>query len=148
MTEQNSRTRALVKKHAQKVRFMIVGGANTALDFILLFLFTGLGVDKIVANYFSTGISLIFSFFANKKFTFKHKTGSAKKQFALFLIITLVGLWVIQPIIIWFSTSTLTPYITSEPINLFIAKLIATVASLIWNYLLYSRLVFKKTEEK
>ncbi len=147
MTNHN-RTKALVKKHAQKVRFMIVGGANTALDFILLFLFTGLGVDKIVANYFSTGISLIFSFFANKKFTFKHKNFSAKKQFALVIIITLIGLLVIQPIIIWFSTSTLAPYITSEPINLFIAKLIATVASLIWNYLLYSRLVFKKTEEK
>ena len=147
MQNQNS-TKALIKKHAQKVRFMIVGGANTALDFALLFLFTGLGVDKIVANYFSTGISLIFSFFANKSFTFKHKSGNAKKQFALFLIITIIGLWVIQPIIIWVSTSTLAPYITSEPINLFIAKLIATVASLIWNYLLYSRLVFKKTEEK
>ena len=149
MTSQpKSRAKTLVKKHAQKVRFVIVGGANTALDFILLFLFTGLGVDKIVANYFSTGISLIFSFFANKSFTFKHKTGNAKKQFTLFLIITIIGLWVIQPIVIWFSTSALAPYITSEPINLFIAKLIATVASLIWNYLLYSRLVFKKTEEK
>lgn len=149
MVEQpKSRAKSLVGKHAQKLRFAIVGGANTALDFILLFLFTGLGVDKILANYFSTGFSLIFSFFANKSFTFKHKTGNAKKQFALFLIITITGLWVIQPIIIWISTSALEPYITSEPINLFIAKLIATVASLIWNYLLYSRLVFKKTEEK
>lgn len=149
MAEQpKSRAKSLVSKHAQKLRFAIVGGANTALDFILLFLFTGLGVDKILANYFSTGLSLVFSFFANKSFTFKHKTGNAKKQFALFLIITITGLWVIQPIIIWVSTSALEPYITSEPINLFIAKLIATVASLIWNYLLYSRLVFKKTEEK
>ena len=149
MTNQpTNKTKTLIKKHAQKVRFMIVGGANTALDFALLFLFTGLGVDKIVANYFSTSISLIFSFFANKKFTFKHKSKNAKKEFSLFLLVTIIGLWVIQPIVIWFSTNTLAPYITNEPINLFIAKLIATVASLIWNYLLYSRLVFKKTEEK
>ena len=149
MPEQpKNRTKSLVSKHAQKLRFAVVGGANTALDFILLFLFTGLGVDKIVANYFSTGLSLLFSFFANKSFTFKHKTGNAKKQFTLFLIITLVGLWVIQPIIIWISTTSLEPYITNEAVNLFIAKLIATVASLIWNYLLYSRLVFKKTEGK
>ena len=147
MTEQpKNPTKELIKKHAQKVRFMIVGGANTALDFALLFLFTSLGVDKIVANYFSTSISLIFSFFANKSFTFKNTSGSAKKQFGLFLIITLIGLWVIQPIIIWISTSSLAPYIANEPLNLFIAKLIATVASLIWNYLLYSRLVFKKEE--
>lgn len=135
---------ALLKKHAEKIRFIIVGGANTALDFAILFLLTFLGVDKIVANYFSTGAALIFSFFANKTFTFKHKSGNAKKQFALFLIITIIGLWVIQPIIIWASTSIMAPYIPNEAINLFIAKLIATVASLIWNYILYSRIVFKK----
>lgn len=143
-----SRAKTLVLKHAQKVRFAIVGGANTALDFIVLFALTALGMDKIVANYFSTSVALVFSFFANKSFTFKHKTGSAKKQFAAFLVITLIGLWVLQPIIIWVSSGALEPYITNEPLNLFIAKLLATVASLIWNYLLYSRLVFKKTEDQ
>lgn len=143
----------LLKKHAEKLRFAIVGGANTALDFIILFALTFAGVDKFVANYISTGASLIFSFFVNKSFTFKHKTGNAKKQFILFLVITLIGLWVIQPIVIWISSAALAPYITNEAISLFIAKLIATVASLIWNYVLYSRIVFKKvpveeTEEK
>jgi len=135
----------LLKKHAEKIKFAIVGGANTVLDFGLLFLFTFLGVDKIIANYFSTGIALIFSFFANKSFTFKHKGGNAKKQFILFLVITLAGLWILQPIIIWVSTASLEAYLTNEALNLFVAKLIATIASLIWNYLLYSRLVFKKS---
>lgn len=134
----------LLKKHAQKIRFAVVGGANTALDFAILFILTFAGLDKIVANYISTGASLIFSFFVNKSFTFKHKTGNAKKQFALFLIITLIGLWVIQPIIIWGVTSALASVVSNEAINLFIAKFIATIASLIWNYLLYSRIVFKK----
>ena len=135
----------LLKKHAEKIRFAVVGGANTALDFVVLFALTFAGVDKIAANYVSTSVALIFSFFANKTFTFKDKSQNAKKQFILFLIITLIGLWVIQPIIIWVSSNTLASYVTNEAINLFIAKLIATVASLIWNYLLYSRLVFKKT---
>ena len=132
------------EKHGDKLRFAVVGGANTALDFILLFLFVNLGVDKILANYFSTGASLIFSFFANKSFTFKNKTGNAKKQFAAFLIVTITGLWILQPIIIWIVTSALEVHISNDSILLFIAKLIATVGSLIWNYLLYSRLVFKK----
>jgi len=132
------------EKHGDKLRFAIVGGANTALDFILLFLFVNLGVDKILANYFSTGASLIFSFFANKSFTFKNKTGNAKKQFAAFLLVTVTGLWVLQPIIIWGVTTLLELQITNDSILLFIAKLVATVGSLIWNYLLYSRLVFKK----
>lgn len=135
----------LLKQHAEKLRFAVVGGANTAIDFGVLFLLTFLGMDKIVANYFSTSVALVFSFFANKSFTFKHKEGDAKKQFILFLVITLFGLWVIQPLIIWGSTTLLASTIPNEAANLFIAKLIATIASLIWNYILYSRIVFKKS---
>ena len=137
----------ILKKHAEKIRFAIVGGANTALDFIILFALTFSGMDRIAANYVSTSVALIFSFFANKSFTFKDKTGNSKKQFILFIVITLIGLWVIQPIIIWVSTNALEQYIANEAVTLFIAKLIATIASLIWNYLLYSRLVFKKTDK-
>jgi putative flippase GtrA len=131
-------------KHGDKIRFALVGGANTALDFILLFLFVNLGVDKIIANYFSTSVSLLFSFFANKSFTFKDTSANAKKQFGLFLLITIAGLWILQPIIIWAVSSMLEAYIQNESVLLFIAKLVATIASLIWNYFLYSKIVFKK----
>jgi putative flippase GtrA len=132
------------EKHGDKIRFALVGGVNTALDFILLFLFVNLGVNKIVANYFSTSISLLFSFFANKSFTFKDTSANAKKQFGLFLLITIAGLWVLQPVIIWAVSLLLEAYVQNESVVLFIAKLVATVASLIWNYFLYSKIVFKK----
>lgn len=132
------------EKHGDKIRFVVVGGANTALDFLILFLLVHAGMDKIIANYISTSTALIFSFFANKSFTFKDKSKNAKKQFVVFLIVTLAGLWVLQPIIIWLSTSALQSYISNQTSLLFVAKMIATVASLIWNYLLYSRLIFKK----
>ncbi len=135
-----------LEKHGDKIRFIIVGGANTALDFLVLFLFVNLGVDKIIANYISTSVALVFSFFANKSFTFKNTSQNAKKQFLIFLAVTLAGLWILQPIIIWISSAALTPYITNEAALLFVAKLIATVGSLIWNYLLYSRIVFKKAD--
>ena len=134
----------LLKKHAEKVKFIIVGGANTAIDFVILFGLTFLGVDKLVANFFSTSVALVFSFFVNKSFTFKNETKNAKKQFALFLVITLFGLWVIQPLVILGVTSLTESFITNSAISLFIAKLVATVASLIWNYIFYSRIVFKK----
>jgi len=134
----------LLKKHVEKVKFIIVGGANTAIDFVILFGLTFLGVDKLVANFFSTSVALVFSFFVNKSFTFKNETKNAKKQFALFLVITLFGLWVIQPLVILGVTSLTESFITNSAISLFIAKLVATVASLIWNYIFYSRIVFKK----
>jgi putative flippase GtrA len=140
--------RELVKKHAEKIRFGIVGIANTAIDFILLFALTALGIDKIVANYISTTTAFIFSFFINRSFTFKSTDGNVKKQFLLFVIVTLIGLWVIQPLVITAVSWMLSGSSLAEPILLFIAKVVATVASLIWNYLFYSRLVFKKTAPK
>jgi len=138
----------LAKKHAEKIRFGIVGIANTALDFAILFILVALGLDKIPANYVSTGISFIFSFFVNKSFTFKSKSGNAKKQFLYFIIITIIGLWVIQPLIITGLSTVLANTGWSSGVILFVAKIIATVASLIWNYIFYSRVVFKKEEDK
>lgn len=137
----------LAKKHAEKIRFAIVGIANTVLDFGILFLLVALGLDKIPANYISTGIAFVFSFFVNKSFTFKSKGGNIKKQFVIFIVISIVGLWVIQPLIITAITATLANTGWASVIILFVAKIIATIASLIWNYVFYSRYVFKKEEK-
>lgn len=136
-----------LRKHSQKIKFGIVGVANTALDFGILFLLVHLGLNKIPANFISTGIAFIFSFFVNKSFTFKSTGGNAKKQFVLFIVITMIGLWVFQPITISLVSAVLSPFIPSEPAVLFIAKLLASVVSLIWNYIMYSRVVFKKVNE-
>ena len=138
----------LAKKHAKKIRFGIVGIANTALDFAILFLLVALGLDKIPANYISTGVAFVFSFFVNKSFTFKSKGGNVKKQFVIFIAISIVGLWIIQPVVITVISAALAHTGWASGLILFIAKIIATIASLIWNYVFYSRLVFKKEEEK
>lgn len=135
----------VVKKHADKLRFAIVGSINMALDFSILFILTILfNIPKELANFISTSVSFLFSFFANKKYTFKSTPKNLKKQFLLFTIVTLFGLWVIQTIIIAAITPVFTNLGINKPAALLISKLIATVASLIWNYTLYSRVVFKK----
>lgn len=138
----------LLRNHAEKIRYLLVGGFNTALDFVLLFVFVFLGIDKIPANYLSTGIAMLVSFFANKSFTFKDTSEKKKRQFALFIIVTVIGMWTIQPLIILAVTHLLAPYITNSAISLFIAKVLATGVTLVWNYFLYSRIVFKKSHRK
>jgi putative flippase GtrA len=132
-----------IKNKDEKTRFIAVGGANTLIDFSLLFIFKSLGLPTISANMLSTTAAFCFSFFANKKYTFKTMNTNIKRELVLFIIVTLFGLWVLQTIVIYFVTlaigSTL-PSLTS----LFIAKLCAIVVSLIWNYTLYSRVVFKR----
>lgn len=135
----------IVKKHTDKLRFTIVGSINTVIDFSILFTLTTLfNVPKELANFISTFVSFLFSFFANKKYTFKSTSKNLKRQFLLFTVVTLFGLWVIQTIIITAITPVFTNLGVNKPAALLISKLIATVASLIWNYTLYSRVVFKK----
>ena len=135
----------LLKRHAEKIRFGIVGVANTALDFVLLFILVNFGLDKIVANYFSTSASFIFSFFANRSYTFKDRvSGNAKKQFILFILVSISGLWILQPVVILVVGFLASPYIHNDQFELFIVKIAATVASLTWNYIFYSLVVFKK----
>jgi putative flippase GtrA len=137
----------LAKKHAEKIKYIIVGLANTAIDFGILFLLVHFGVDKIIANYISTSIALIFIFFVNRSFTFKSTSDNKKKQFLLFIVVTLFGLWVLQPIVITLVSHIISSLFSSALV-LFIAKVIATGVSLDWNYIFYSRIVFKKAEEK
>jgi putative flippase GtrA len=135
----------LVKKHADKLRFAIVGGLNTAIDFVVLFVLVALGLPTIASNILSTSTALVFSFFANKTFTFKDGNKSTKKQFGVFLAITLFGLWILQPIVIEGTAFLISEFITNSYIVLFIGKILATCVTLVWNYLLYKKFVFKKT---
>lgn len=134
----------LLKKHADKARFGIVGVANTLLDFVILLVLRSLGVPTVIANYPSSTAAVIFSFFANKNYTFKAKGTNLKREITLFLVFTLFCAWVIQPLVILFvelilrnlDIQTLTLSVT--------AKIAATTVTLVWNYLTYSRFVFKK----
>lgn len=133
-----------MKNKKQLFRFGIVGGINTAIDFGLLFLLSAFGLSHIFANSISTTTAFIFSFFANKKFTFKTTDTNIKREIALFIIVTLFGLWVLQNLVIWLITPMLSRFISSSNLVLFVAKILATCVSLVWNYLLYDRVVFKK----
>jgi len=128
------------------LRFAVVGGFNTAIDFVILFILVALGLPSIASNFLSTSAALIFSFFANKKFTFKDGGKNTNLQFVYFLIITMFGLWVIQPVIIWSTESTIGHWAINSYIVLLIGKVLANTATLIWNYLLYRKFVFKKIQ--
>ena len=136
----------LNKNNAQKARFIAVGGANTVIDFGLLFVLKTLGLPALSANICSTTAAFCFSFFANKKFTFKTKSTNLKREIGLFVIVTLTGLWGIQTIVIMAVSSALSHSGLSSDMTLLVAKLCATAASLTWNYILYSRVVFKQND--
>jgi putative flippase GtrA len=131
-----------------KLRYAVVGGSNTALDFGILFILHVLGLPILAANIISTTTAFCFSFIANKKFTFKTTGSNVKKELILFVTFTLIGLWGLQSIIIWAIHPFIASFHLGNNIEVLVLKLIASVATLVWNYLLYSRVVFKKHTEQ
>ena len=100
------------------------------------------------ANIISTATAFCFSFFANKKYTFRESGGgSIKKQIPLFIVVTLTGLWGVQTIVITIATPLISSFGLGGGITLVLAKVIATMASLVWNYIFYSRIVFKTSDD-
>lgn len=136
-----------LKSSTEKLRFILVGGANTAIDFGVLFSLTSFGLPVLIANFFSTTCAFIFSFFVNRSYTFKSTGGDTKKQLGLFLAITLTGIWLLQPVVILVCQAILIPLNLAPHLSVLISKFIATLFSLTWNYLWYSRVVFKKNDE-
>ena len=104
-----------------------------------------LGLDKIVANIVSSTTAFVFSFFANKKYTFQTTDTNIRREMILFVVVTLFGLWVLQNLVIWLVMPLATTLFLNDSYALIASKLLATVVSMTWNYLLYSKLVFKKS---
>lgn len=134
-------------KNNQAFWFSVIGGINTSLDFIILFVLASFGVRIFIANIFSTGTTFIISFLMNKKITFKSVSNNKKeliREMVLFILVTLFGLWVIQNIVISTAMPIFENLLKNKRISLLLSKLIATVFSLIWNFILYKKVVFKK----
>lgn len=127
------------------LRFIVVGVLNTAIDFAVLFLLTHFGLGVFLANMISTSIALGFSFIVNRSYTFRSQ-GNPVSQIVKFLAVTLFGLWLLQPAIIWTVTAVIDGLL-AESVALLVGKGCATVASMLWNYFMYARFVFPSVSE-
>ncbi|MDR0957542.1 MAG: GtrA family protein [Candidatus Nomurabacteria bacterium] len=127
-----------------RVRFVLVGGFNTALDFGIMNALMMIGLPQLVANTISTGISMVSSFLLNKKWTFRAKGKNYKREVALFFIFTIIGIWIIQNGVIWLLGNIVPTFGLPDWIYRNALKLIASVPSLIWNYVTYRKIVFRK----
>lgn len=143
----------MLAQHRTFFIFCVVGLINTSLDVGLYLLLHGYGLPLFLANLLSTSAALAVSFMLNRRFTFN--SSRSRSQAALpFLTVTLTGLWVLQPIIIFSVISVSNLSLFKDTLSLIVAnydmwqslagKLIATPATVMWNFILYKRFVFKR----
>jgi len=139
-----------IKLVKQFSKFIIVGGVNTGIDFLVLnaeMWLTSIhdGPSMIVLNSISFSIATINSYLMNKRWTFEDKKKHSESvKFSQFIAVSLVGMLINSGVV--YAIITLVPPIDGINPQLWAngAKLIATGASLIWNFIGYKLWVFKK----
>lgn len=139
----------LIKKHKNRFsRFALVGLASTTIDFSILLALKAVGWPVVPANITSSAIAFIFSFTANRKYTFKSTDPNIVREMVLFVVLTLIGIWGLQSVIIWSTEQPLTHLLGNhQTYGLIASKLIATAVSMVWNYVTYSKFVFRHKQE-
>ncbi|OGI22455.1 MAG: hypothetical protein A2808_03065 [Candidatus Moranbacteria bacterium RIFCSPHIGHO2_01_FULL_55_24] len=141
----------LAKLVKQFSKFIIVGGVNTGIDFLvlnILIYLTGItaGIELFVLNTISFSVAVINSYFMNKRWTFEDKSVSEKEpvKFSQFLAVSVVGI-IINGGVLSGITYFIPPLFgLSAVLWANVAKLMATGLSLVWNFVGYKFFVFKK----
>ena len=144
------------------IRFGCVGVINTALDFTILnILVNFFDVTPLLANLISASVSISLSYFLNHRLVFRSDNKHTIKSFAHFFLATGAGILIIQTIVIYFlihllgTRATGINYlinnsglakINNKTINLNLAKLGAVLVAMVWNFLIYHYVIFKKKD--
>lgn len=125
------------KYFRQLIKFGLVGVTNTTIDYTVYFILTRiLTVYFFYSNLISMSFAMIFSFFANKNFTFRNKDNYNISQFVIFLIIQFIGFIIANSLIY-----TLVNFVGMYDIY---AKIIGSVGFTIWNFLAQKFWAFKE----
>jgi len=130
----------------QKAKFIVVGLVNTTLDFGIFNLLTSLaGFNAVLSNVISFSCGIVCSYFLNRNWTFKEtRNADQTAEFLKFLISNLVAL-LVNTIAVWIAVRILeTTFDLDLWLNSALAKIIATLFSLVLNYTFLSRWVFTK----
>ncbi len=140
--------------------FVLVGLANTVLDFAVYNALTSRRVhwSRIQANMVSTTVAMMFSFTLNLLWVFNPDHRLVPDRAWKFIVVTALAVYGVQTLIIWLCSKVWPAPVVAlsdscanflparwrnrEVLNRNLVKLLATGASLVWNYLWYRFYVF------
>lgn len=140
------------KRDLKLVIFSLIGVFNTLFDMVLYVLINSVTHSILIANISATSAALIGSYFLNSRLTFKSKKWTFK-SFALFVAVTIFGLWFLQTAVIYLISPgvELIPealwrlFGPLETVAKIVApKVVATVVTFVWNFMWYNKVIFKK----
>lgn len=137
----------IYNKYKEAIDYLFWGGIAFVLSMVLFWVFASLmGMNEIIANTIDWIICVIFTFFTNKFFVFRSKSGSLKafgKEFAEFVAARLFTL-ILEDVIIWIGCS-LMGY--DKGLGQLIVKFAGQFVVIVANYFLSKFWIFKNKEK-
>jgi putative flippase GtrA len=116
------------------IRFVLVGGGATLLQFVLLFIFVELGYfNKILASALSFAISAVFNYLMNYHFTFASEKSHSETA-PKFILVAALGLLI--------NSTSFALLLVVMPHYLF-AQIGATLITLLINFLLHKMWIYR-----
>lgn len=113
----------------QILKFGVVGGLAFVIDYASLIIFKEIiGLGVLISAALAFTISVIFNYILSIKWVFDvNKENSAKKNFILFIVFSIIGL-ILTEIIMYLGTEVLI-------INYLIVKIVATAIVMVFNFI-------------
>ncbi len=123
----------LYHKFEKEIKFVLTGGLNTVIDFLIYNLFANLiGINAVVSNIISTSICISISFYLNSRYVWKTQK-SLRETAPGFLIVSLFSAWCVQSLAI----SAVMSIWGDNAIITALSKLFGSACGMVTNYLGY-----------
>jgi dolichol-phosphate mannosyltransferase len=122
-------------------KFLVVGGIGLIINTLLLEFFVRLGLISWISNMIGAECAIISNFILNNRWTFSSRSVSGLKALIKFIEFngtSIIGVTFIQTGTIWLGTR----FWGESTYRIW--YVIGTGLLLVWNYLMYSRVIWKK----
>ena len=152
----------------QAAKFIVVGVINTFIDYLILniLIYVGFtaflmlsGQKFLIANIISVSVAMINSFILNRQWAFNAEKGNIYGQIIKFIVVTVIGMFVVHQIvfnifyyqlgyifnfIVQIARFLNLTFLSKDFIILNFSKALAISVSMVWNFIGYKFLVFKR----
>lgn len=113
----------------QIIKFILVGGTATIIDFVIFFIMHEVcSINILISNVTSFTVSLIYNYMISIIWVFDvDKEASKKKQFIIFTLLSIIGLGINTAIV----------YLCTDILKLYsmIGKTVATAIVMVFNFI-------------
>lgn len=133
----------------QGIKFLIVGGLNTAIDLgvlnVLIFL-SGITAGPMFSVFkgISFTVAVINSYLVNKHWTFKAQTQTNAKEVGEFLVVSIIGFFLNVGTASIMVNVIGPQFGLTEQLWANVGALCGTLVTMTWNFLGYKFVVFKR----